>query len=128
MTGMFDLSEVRALEQDLGRISGQVVKPLTETLTKSANAVRDAMRADAAGHAHFPHFPNAITADVKTRVGQLEAEIGPDKSRTQGALGNILYFGTSKNGPVLNINAGLDAEAPKFEQAVAEAAGRLFDE
>lgn len=128
MSMEFDVSELNALAADLGKIPGRMVKPMIGAVTKSSAGVRDAMRAEARGHAHFPHFPSSITAEVKVRVGQIEAEIGPDKGLTQGALGNILYFGTSKNGPVLNINAGLDQEAPKFQKAIEEAAGKLFDE
>lgn len=124
----FDTSDVDRLVADLGRIPGRMVAPMTAAVTKSSTGVRDAMRAEARGHAHSPHFPASITAEVKVKPGQIEGEIGPDKGLTQGALGNILYFGTSKNGPVLNINAGLDAEAPKFQKAVEDAAGKLFDE
>lgn len=124
----FDASEVEQLAADLGHIPGRLVAPMTAAVNKSANSVRDQMRADARGHAHFPHFPNSITAEVRTKVGQIEAEVGPDKGLTQGALGNILYFGTSKNGPVLDINAPLDAESPKFQKAIEDAAGKLLDE
>lgn len=124
----FDTSDVERLVADLGRIPGRMVAPMTAAVTKSAKSVQRAMRADARGHAHFPHFPNSITADVTVKVGRIEAEIGPDKGRKQGALGNILYFGTSKNGPVLDINGPLDAQAPKFQKAVEDAAGKLFDE
>lgn len=123
----FDVSEVNQLAADLGKIPGRMVPPMIAAVTKSANSVRDGMRADARGHSHFPHFPNSITADVKVRPGQIEGEVGPDKSLTQGALGNILYFGTSKNGPVLNINGPLDAEAPQFQKAVEDAAGKLLE-
>lgn len=124
----FDTSEVDRLAADLGRIPGRMVPSMIAAVTKSATSVRDAMRADARGHAHSPHFPNSITAEVKVKVGQIEAEVGPDKGLTQGALGNILYFGTSMNGPVLNINGPLDAESPKFQKAIEDAAGKLFDE
>ena len=122
----FDTSEVGRLAADLGSIAGKTVPLLTAAVEKSADAVEKAMRADARGHAHSPHFPNSITHDVKVRVGGIEAEVGPDKGLTQGALGNILYFGTSKNGPVLNINGPLDAEAPGFQKAVEDAAGKLL--
>lgn len=122
-----DLSELRQLDSDLGRIPGRAVPPLIKAVTESSGRVRDRMRADASGIGHAPHFPNSITDEVRVKVGQIEAEIGPDKGRTQGALGNILYFGTSKNGPVLDINAPLDAEGPALEQAAAEAVGKLFE-
>lgn len=123
----FDMSEVNALAADLGKIAGKSVPPLIAAVEKSASAIENTMRSDAGGHAHSPHFPGSITHDVKVRVGGIEAEIGPDKGLTQGALGNILYFGTSKNGPVLDINGPLDAETPNFEKAVSDAAGKLLD-
>lgn len=124
----FDASEVMELAADLGKIPGKMVAPMIAVVTKSSNSVRDAMRSDASGIGHAPHFPNSITADVKMKAGLIEGEVGPDKGRTQGPLGNILYFGTSNNGPVLNINGPLDAEAPKFQAAIEVAAGKLFDE
>lgn len=127
MSMEFDTSEVLELAADLGRIAGKTVPALLAATEKSAAAVERGMRAEASGHAHSPHFPNSITHDVKAHFGGIEAEIGPDKGLTQGALGNILYFGTSKNGPVLNINGPLDAESPKFQKAVEDAAGKLLD-
>lgn len=124
----FDMSEVNRLAADLGKIAGKSVPPLIAAVEKSAASIEQAMRSDAGGHAHAPYFPSSITHDVKVRVGGIEAEIGPDKGLRQGALGNILYFGTSKNGPVLDINGPLDAEAPQLEQAVGDAAGKLLNE
>lgn len=123
----FDTSEVLALGADLGHIAGRSIPPLLAAVEKSASAVEKGMRSEASGHAHSPHFPNSITHDVKAHFGGIEAEIGPDKGLSQGALGNILYFGTSKNGPVLNINGPLDTEAPNFQKAVEDAAGKLLD-
>lgn len=127
MSFEFDTSEVDKLSADLGKVAGRSIPPLITSVEKSAAAVQRGMRSEAAGHAHFPHFPNSITHDVKVQVGRIEAEIGPDKGLTQGPLGNILYFGTSKNGPVLNINGPLDTEAPRFQKAVEDAAGKLID-
>lgn len=124
----WDVSEVLDLAADLGKIPGQAVKPLREVVHTSARKIRDGMRADARGHAHSPHFPGSITFETKERFGGTDAEIGPDKGRTQGALGNILYFGTSKNGPVLNLLGPLEAETVPFQKAVEDAAGKLFDE
>lgn len=123
----FDVSDMVALEVDLGKIAGRSIPPLIAAVEKSAAAIEATMRADAGGHAHSPYFPNSITHDTKVRVGGIEAEIGPDKGLSQGALGNILYFGTSKNGPVLDINWPLDAETPNFEKGVSDAAGKLLD-
>lgn len=123
----FDTSDVLRLAADLGEIPGKAVAPLREIVQASSRRIRDGMRRDARGHAHSPYFPNSITYETKFARGGVESEIGPDKGLKQGALGNILYFGTSKNGPVLSINGPLDAEAPRFQKAVEDAAGKLFE-
>jgi hypothetical protein len=71
----FDMSQVNKLAADLGRIPGRMVPAMTAAVTKSGQSVRDAMRADAAGHRHAPYFPNSITAEVRTKVGQVSALI-----------------------------------------------------
>lgn len=127
MSMEWDVSEVLELGADLGRIAGKTVPVLLAATEKSAAAIQRGMRAEVGGHAHLPQFPNSITHEVKAHFGGIEAEIGPDKGLTQGPLGNIVYFGTSKNGPIANINGPLDAEAPRFQKAVEDAAGKLLD-
>jgi hypothetical protein len=128
MSMEWDTSEVDVgLAGELGKIAGDAVKPLREVVQTSARRIRDGMRSDARGHAHSPYFPSSITYETKFALGGVESEIGPDKGLPQGALGNILYFGTSKNGPVLNINGPLDTEAPRFQKAVEDAAGKFLD-
>jgi hypothetical protein len=55
-------------------------------------------------------------------TGEFSAEIGPDKERVQGALGNIIYFGTSKNAPQLSLEGPLNRETQRFEDAIADVA------
>jgi hypothetical protein len=94
----------------------------TAIITKGAVNIKRDMRADAQGINHAPAFPDSITYDIHQTFTGPEAEIGPDKGKRQGALGNILYFGTSKNGPVRNISRGIEAEAPRFAAELAKAA------
>lgn len=112
MTTM-DTSELRALAVDLGKASGAVVKGADRVLERGALGVKNAMVEDAqARHSGFgKHFPRSISYDADGRLGYV---IGPDKSRTQGALGNLLYFGSKNNAPTLDIEAGLIAEEPKL--------------
>ena len=115
----FDTTAVNRLAADLGRAGVRIVRPAAEAVAETAVEVRDTMRDDARGHATFPHFPQAITHDVRG----LSAEIGPDKQRRQGALGNLLYFGTARTGPVIeHPAAALGRQAPKIAAAAAEAA------
>lgn len=113
---LIDFSEVRALATDLGKTSKEVEKEADKVLERGALGVKEAMAEDAeARHqGHAQHFPRSISYDRRYGVGRMSYEIGPDKSRRQGALGNLLYYGSSKNAPTLDIEAGLIAEEPKF--------------
>lgn len=114
--------ELRDVARRLEMTGLRAAATATAIVTKGAQNIKEAMRTDAQGIGHAPDFPDAITYDVHQTLAGPEAEIGPDKDRRQGALGNILYFGTSKNAPVRNPSVGIDAELPRFEKALAEAA------
>ena len=115
-----DTSELRALEAELEQIPAEKLPQFKAVVVKGAVNVKTGMRADAAGGQSYRHFPRSIDFDVID--GGLGAEIGPDKGRIQGALGNLLYFGTSRTGGVLDINGPLNREAPRFEDALADVA------
>lgn len=51
------------------------------------------------GLAHAPYYPRSITYDLMLSSAGIEVEIGPDKSRRQGALGNLIEYGSSNNPP-----------------------------
>lgn len=101
-----EMNELRRFEADLGRASREVIREGDRVLERGALQKKESLRADAESGGSYRHFAGAISYD---NVGLLRYEIGPDKGRTQGALGNILYFGTRNNGAVLDIEAG-DAE------------------
>ncbi|TDE02837.1 hypothetical protein [Jiangella asiatica] len=122
-----DASEVLRVAADVGKMPGRAVKEGRAVVEKGALNTKNQMRDEASGHPTFPAFPNSITYDIEYGVGKIEAEIGPDKDKTQGALGNLLYFGSSNNGPVLDVESGLRAEAPKFEKALGLMADKLLD-
>lgn len=127
----FDAHEVAELATDLGRVGASAVKHILRAGNKSAMTLRDEMRYDAEGIKHAPAFPSSISWDRNPLAGfgVAEWEIGPDKERRQGALGNILYFGTAKNGPVLDINGPARRQEADIAEAFADAvADALEDE
>lgn len=111
-----DASEVDRLAAELTGVSWKMVPAIRAVVERGAFNVKREMVKDATGHSHAPAFPRSITYDIRG----LSAEIGPDKNKRQGALANILYFGTSKNAPVINLTAAIEREAPRFEQALAD--------
>lgn len=122
-----DLSEVTALATDLGKVSREVEREADKVLERGALGVKEAMVAEArslTGHAR--HFHRSISYDRRYGVGRMSYEIGPDKDRVQGALGNLLYFGSKNNAPQLDIEAGLIAEEPKFLSEMSKMLERVM--
>ncbi|MCW2899697.1 MAG: hypothetical protein JWO67_1962 [Streptosporangiaceae bacterium] len=89
-----------------------------QAVTVTARKVRDDARDRIKGHKYLPAYPYSITYDVKTTAEGAEAEIGPDKGRTQGPLGNIIEYGTSKNAPLPHLGPALDANEADLEIGV----------
>lgn len=121
-----DTSEVNRVIADIGRMPSRAVKEGRAVTEKGALNIKNQMRDESTGHPTFPAFPHSITYDIHYGVGSMEAEIGPDKDLPQGALGNILYFGTSNNGPVLDPESAMRAEEPRFVKALGLMADDLL--
>ncbi|QCR53210.1 hypothetical protein C1N80_06190 [Brachybacterium sp. SGAir0954] len=115
-----DVSEVRRLATDLGKAPRAVVSEAEKVLEKGALNVKRRMAEDAkqlTGSAR--HFHGSISYDPTPGAG-VGYEVGPDKERMQGALGNLLYFGSRKNAPVLDVEAGLADEEPRLVTAMEQ--------
>lgn len=118
-----DASEVRRFAEDLGRASSRVAREVPKVVERGALNVKRRMQADAqASHSgHARHFARSISYDRASHgLRGIAFEIGPDKDRAQGALGNLLYFGSAKNAPTLDIQAGLIEEQPRFIKALGD--------
>ena len=124
-----DTSEVQRLATNLGKVAGGAVKDVDAVFKKGAQNVKDEMQADARGSVHFKGMAGAISYDSAYRVGASRYEVGPDKDRKGGALGNIYYFGTSRGGGSGDIEKPIRSEAPRLESALLDLAdefgGRL---
>jgi hypothetical protein len=75
---------------------------------------------------HNAHAAGAITYDTKFLTGLAVAEIGYDKARRGGSLGNLLEYGGSKNQPHRDLGRALDNEEPRFVTALELLAEKLL--
>ena len=114
-----DTHELDQLARDLDAIPAEKRPQFRKVVEKGALNIKNGLRADAAGHPTYRYFPTSISYDM---TGEFSAEIGPDKDRVQGALGNILYFGTSKNGPQLDLEGPLHRETQRTVDYIADVA------
>lgn len=114
---MADTSELDALALDLGKAGRTVTVEALKVVAVAAGKVAQGMREDFTGIGHAPHIPRAIDYDVRG----LAFEVGVNKAKRQGGLGNVLAFGTSKNPAVVDHTASLQREIPSLLKYLAEA-------
>lgn len=121
-----DNSELDKLAADLGEVPARSGKNLRKAIEVTARNVRDEWRKNATGMAHAPAFPYSITYDIegsgnRATGSRLEAEIGPDKDRPQGALGNLIEYGSVNNPPQGLGHGALQANEADFERGIDRA-------
>ena len=119
-----DVSEVRRLAANIGKVAGSAVKDVDAVLKKGAQNIKDEMAADARGSTHFKGMAGSISYDSMYSIGTPRYEVGPDKDRRGGALGNIYYFGTSRGGGSGDLDKPMRSEEPRLARAL----GNLADE
>lgn len=114
-----NVSAVRRMARDMGRSQYRLVPAVTAVVAKGALNIKTDWRQRWSGLSHAPALASAITYDMTVGVGTIGAEIGPDKAKRQGALGNLIEFGSRNNAPRPGGGPALNTEQPKFEAALA---------
>lgn len=115
-----DSSDLRRFEFDLRRATASVRMGIPAVVSRGALNIKNQLAEEMRSSRHFKGAAGSISYDLLD--AGTAADIGPDKDRRGGALGNIAYFGTSRGGgTVPDPQGALDAEVPNFETAL----GRL---
>ena len=123
---MIDVSEVLALARDLWAGAGEVADRTVAEAERAGKAIERQMRAEARAvstHGHLTSFPASITHEVQARLrGDVVVEVGPDKGRRQGALGNLVYYGGANNGPLASLDGPAIRESERVARELADIA------
>ena len=114
--------ELRKLSENLGKIAGSAVKDVDAVAQKGALNIKKELAYSAIWSKHFKGMAGSITYESHYQIGKVRYDIGPDKAKRGGGLGNIAYFGTSRGGGTLDIEQPLRSEGPRFQSALAELA------
>lgn len=115
------------LIDDLRSASDRAVEEFRKVVSKGALNIKNDVKERWSGLAHAPAIPHAISYDTKTTGTTVSAEIGPDKAKRQGALGNFLEYGSVNNAPIPALGPALDAEEPRFAKALEDVAASLLE-
>ncbi|OKI22206.1 hypothetical protein [Streptomyces sp. CB03911] len=125
-----DITGLQALVADLARVGADLDERTHQVVSRGALNIKRDWRANARASSgrHARLYPSSIGYDPITALpgGGASAVIGPDKDAPQGALGNLLEFGSAKNGPHNDGGRALAAEEPRFIAAVEQLAGDLL--
>ena len=119
MSISMDLSEVNRLVADLGKVESGLLDDVDKVAQRSAENIKKDLNAQAAGSS-FRGMAGSVTYDHRWSRGAVEYEIGPDKGRRGGALGNIFFFGTSRGGGTGDLDGPLREEGPRLEKALGD--------
>ena len=125
------MDDLRRLAHDLSEAPRKAQVEAVAVVEHGAANVKGTWRDNATRTSgrHAKRYPGSIGYDMSlgaALVGRVEAVIGPDKAKPQGALGNLLEFGSVNNAPTNDGGRALEAEAPKFEAALAKVALDAF--
>lgn len=134
MTGVrADLSELRRLEVDLGRVPAAAEDQVRKVLQKAALNIKTDLQSEAVGSESFARVAASISYETYAEAGGWVAEIGPEvgnprgHARSQGGLAWIAYEGSARTAPVFPDPAGaLDREAEAFRAYLGEAVAGEF--
>jgi hypothetical protein len=122
-----DTRELKRLEYDFAEAVQAAPKESRRVVQAAAQEIKTDAQRRVSGLKHAPAYPRAISYDTRETSAGPEAEIGPDKNRRQGALGNLLEYGSVKNAPSPHMIPAAEAKLPGFERAMEDLSVRLLE-
>ncbi|MBX6358155.1 MAG: hypothetical protein IRZ05_20190 [Micromonosporaceae bacterium] len=127
MTLRIDHGDIDRWVIKLDKAVSAVPDEAAKVVEKGALNIKNGARKRISGLKHAPAYPRSIGYDIGWDLRGPVAEIGPDKNKRQGALGNILEFGSPTSAPHPHIRPALDEELPRYEKAMEDLAARLLE-
>jgi hypothetical protein len=116
------------LAADLLKAAAEAIVGTRAIVQKGALNIKNEAKANVQQSApvHNAHAANAITYDTEIGKTTVSGEIGYDKDRPGGSLGNLLEYGSRHNPPHRDVGRAFDSELPRFEDALALMAKQLL--
>jgi hypothetical protein len=127
MQARTDTSGLAELTAHLREVQQRTPGEAKQILKRGAGNIKDDARKRIRGNSYAPAYYRAIGYDVIWHGESGYAEIGPDKDRRQGALGNILEYGTVNNAPRPHLGPALAAEEPRFAEQLEKLGQELLE-
>lgn len=108
--------ELQQFATDLGAISDKALPEVQSIFKASMVDIKKGMNQNFYNSKHFKGAGGSVHFDSMHQVGAVVYEIGPDKNRRGGAIGNVAYFGTSRGGGTVDFEGPYLRELPVVEK------------
>jgi hypothetical protein len=123
----FDGRELALVDDVLAEAAAAAPQQTRAIVAKGALNIKQDAQRRVTGLKHAPAYPRSISYDSHVTPAGGWAEIGPDKNKRQGALGNLLEFGSTHNAPRPHMRPAAEAEEPRFAKAMEDMAVKVLD-
>ena len=130
-----DFSELMSLAADIEEAPKALPKYLRKALDVSSTKVKKGAQATVKGRKGLGHAAGAIDYELSGSSGavsEMSSEVGYNKGRRAGALGNLIEFGAPNSGnqlaPSHDLGNALLANEGDFVDGIAKAAADAMGE
>src|SRR5690625_5528760 len=121
------MTEMNRLIADMTQAATRTVAEVDPIIKKGAVNLKDDLNKQASNSRHFRGMAGSVTFDSRYGFGLIGYEVGPDKARRGGALGNIFFFGgASGGGGPCGLGAAPAREEPTRVEAVGAPLGAVL--
>lgn len=114
----FDYSDLTKLAADLGTVPAKSGPNIRKAFEVTSVNVKKAWQEPLKGSASLAGLPSALGYDIETDGTSIKSEIGFDKNRSQGPLGNISEFGSPTIAPRGFGLTALEANQADFQKGL----------
>lgn len=114
------MTDIDRLARDLDAGADTVRMGVRPVVAKGALNIKTGTQRRWTGLSNAPALPRAVTYDTHLTPTGASAEIGPDKLKRQGDLGNLIEYGSVNNPPHPGLAPSLADEGPRFVKALED--------
>ena len=121
-----DVSDFANLSAAIETAGKRLPQEARKSTFKAALNIKEGARSRVSGSPYWKGLARTINFDVIGNAVSSQAEVGYD-DEGQGELAGIAEFGSARHAPHPALVPAAKAEAPRFEKAMEDLAGKVLD-
>jgi hypothetical protein len=114
------MTDMDRLIRDLEKAPDTALKGVRPVVAKGCLNIKTATQRRWTGLSNAPLLARAVTYDTHLTPTGAWGEVGPDKDKRQGDLGNLIEYGSVNNPPHPGLAPSAAEEDPRFGQALED--------